>query len=151
MAKPGPWLPVGTLVRDARRQVGISQRDLAALLGISHSLVARMELDEDGSCTPAARFAEAIAVCGGGISVHGTKGPLDGEDDGARDLAGRRYPPHVGQAIPDRWWFSWRNILGREPGYRHGQPLDPTRRRYQRRDPMEKYQHEQYRWWLSRE
>ena len=92
----GPW-PGGVpgVVRLVRRRLDVSQRGLAALLGISQSRVARWETGRTAPCAEMllrlARMAglHLELVDGGGVVTVPMRG------DGARDRRGRRYPAHV--------------------------------------------------------
>lgn len=92
----GPW-PDGVpgVVRLVRRRLDVSQRGLAAQLGVSQSRVARWET---GRTAPSAELLIEMARMAGlhlqVVDEHGSREtPMRG--DGARDRAGRRYPAHV--------------------------------------------------------
>src|SRR5215210_5990817 len=83
------------LVRRARRAADLSQRGLAARLGVSQSTVARWET---GQSSPTLSLVEQMLALSGlrlemtdadGVSV----APM--REDAPRDRAGRRFPAHV--------------------------------------------------------
>ena len=85
------------LVRRVRRILDVSQRGLAALLGISQSQVARWETRR--TSPRAAIVVEMLRLAKVRIDLrHRETGALvePMRDDGGRDRAKRRYPPHKG-------------------------------------------------------
>jgi ribosome-binding protein aMBF1 (putative translation factor) len=63
----------GQFVREARRRAGLSQRALAARVGVSQPLVARIE---SGDVDPSfGRWLQLVRACGFDLSIHLT--PLD--------------------------------------------------------------------------
>lgn len=95
---------VAGLVRRVRRILDVSQRGLAAILGISQSQVARWETSRT---SPRAAVVVEPAPAG---EAPGRAPPAgDGQggrahaDDGARDRARRRYPAHVDLEVTG-WW-----------------------------------------------
>ena len=84
------------LVRRIRRILDVSQRGLAALIGVSQSVVARWET---GRTSPrVSAMQELMRLAGLGSTVHDLESGEEVEpmrDDGARDRGGRRYPAHV--------------------------------------------------------
>lgn len=107
------------LVRRIRRILDVSQRGLAAMLGVSQSQVARWETSR--TSPRAATVVEMLQLARLRISLHrqetderesGTQATREQEvrrevepmrDDGARDRAGRRYPAHVDLEVVG-WW-----------------------------------------------
>ena len=94
MAEPPPSMGPG-LVRRARRAADLSQRDLAARLGVSQSTVARWET---GQSSPTLSLVEQmLALSGLRLEMTdpggGSVAPM--REDAPRDRAGRRFPAHV--------------------------------------------------------
>lgn len=92
------------LVRRVRRILDVSQRGLAALLGVSQSVVARWET---GRVSPRVSALHALlSLAGLTVEVHDEHGvevtPM--RDDGARDRGDRRYPAHVDLTVRG-WWI----------------------------------------------
>lgn len=92
------------VVRLVRRRLDVSQRALAARLGVSQSQVARWET---GRTSPSAEMLLRLARLAGLtmelLDDAGTVQPPMRED-GARDRAGRRYPAHV-DLDARGWWL----------------------------------------------
>ena len=84
------------LVRRVRRILDVSQRGLAALIGVSQSVVARWET---GRTSPRVNMVQRLLGLAGLTStVHDAESGAVVEpmrDDGALDRGGRRYPAHV--------------------------------------------------------
>lgn len=84
------------LLRRIRRILDVSQRGLAAVLGVSQSVVARWET---GRTSPRASvLLHLLKLAGLRARVHDEESgeqvdPM--RDDGARDRGGRRFPAHV--------------------------------------------------------
>ena len=97
------------LVRRVRRILDVSQRGLAALIGVSQSAVARWET---GRTSPrVCVLHELLRLAGLRASVTDEEtgdevGPM--RDDGARDRGGRRYPAHVDLEVMG--WFVPRGL-----------------------------------------
>ena len=92
----GPW-PDGVpgVIRLARRRMDVSQRALAARLGVSQSRVARWET---GRTSPSAELLILLTrMAGLHLELVDGEGAVETpmRGDGARDRAGRRYPAHV--------------------------------------------------------
>ena len=92
------------LVRRARRAADLSQRDLAARLGVSQSTVARWET---GQSSPTLSLVEQmLALSGLRLAMIDTAGepvaPM--REDAPRDRAGRRFPAHVDLDALG-WWM----------------------------------------------
>ncbi len=106
MAQPGgeDWSEadlLGRYVVRARRRADLSQRELAATLGVSRATVARIET---GRTRPAAALlAQVLAIAGLRLAVVDEEGrevaPVSGRE--VRDNAGRRFPGHLEVAPPD--------------------------------------------------
>jgi transcriptional regulator with XRE-family HTH domain len=97
------------LVRRIRRILDVSQRGLAALIGVSQSAVARWET---GRTSPRVSVVQhLLRLAGLRAEVHDAE---NGEvvepmrDDGARDRAGRRYPAHVDLVVTG--WYVPRGL-----------------------------------------
>lgn len=131
------------LVRRIRRILDVSQRGLAALLGVSQSVVARWET---GRTSPRMTAVQQLFRLAGLTStVHDVDSgevvePM--RDDGALDRGGRRYPAHVD--LQAMGWYAPRG-------------LDCTadlgvwrRRSRQLRDPRVSYQVSRYLRWRDR-
>jgi len=93
------------LVRRVRRILDVSQRGLAALLGVSQSQVARWETRR--TSPRACVVVEMLRLARLRVRLHdGATGkevePM--RDDGARDRARRRYPAHVDLRVTG-WWM----------------------------------------------
>lgn len=121
----GPW-PGGVpgVVRLVRRHLDVSQRGLAARLGVSQSRVARWET---GRSSPSAEMLIRLArMAGLQVELRDASGrrqsPLRG--DGARDRGRRRYPAHVD--IEARGWWLPKDAASRAE---FSQLLEDARRR----------------------
>lgn len=131
------------LVRRIRRILDVSQRGLAALLGVSQSMVARWET---GRTSPRMSIVERLFRLAGLAST--VREVDSGEvvepmrDDGALDRGGRRYPAHVD--LHATGWYAPR-------GLECTADLGMWRRRSsQRRDPRITYQVSRYLRWRDR-
>ncbi len=93
------------LVRRIRRILDVSQRGLAAALGVSQSVVARWET---GRTSPRASVVQRLLEMAGlRVRFHDAESgevvePM--RDDGARDRGNRRYPAHVDLRVIG-WWM----------------------------------------------
>lgn len=100
----GPWAGgVPGLVRRVRRILDVSQRGLAAALGVSQSRVARWET---GRTSPTiGTVLTMLQQAGLELKVLDGRGEVvePMRDDGARDLRGRRHPAHV-DLRATAWW-----------------------------------------------
>lgn len=95
------------MIRRVRRVCDLSQRDLAARMGVSKSTVNRWE-SEDGEPS-LSQLQQLLALAGWSLSI----GPDPRENNGvepspmradaARDLQGRRYPAHLDVIGFDSW------------------------------------------------
>lgn len=116
------------LVRRIRRILDVSQRGLAAILGVSQSVIARWET---GRTSPRASVIEEL------LRLTGLRATLrDGDtgehvepmrEDGARDRGGRRYPAHVDLTVTGWWHPPGAEMTADYPLW--------TRRSRERRDP----------------
>jgi len=104
------------LVRRVRRILDVSQRGLAALIGVSQSVVARWET---GRTSPRVSVVQQLfRLAGLRAAVHDAESgelvePM--RDDGARDRADRRYPAHVDLTVTG--WYVPRGLwCTAEPG-----------------------------------
>jgi HTH-type transcriptional regulator/antitoxin HipB len=107
---PAPADEPGRFVVRARRRADLSQRELAALVGISASTVSRIE---SGAVVPSiALYVRLLALAGLRLVVVDREGQeiLPVPVDTVRDNQGRRFPAHLDVAPPDevpfeRWAF----------------------------------------------
>ena len=101
------------LVRRVRRILDVSQRGLAALIGVSQSVVARWET---GRTSPRVSVLHhLLGLAGLGSAVHDKESGALVEpmrDDGARDRAGRRYPAHVDLTVTGWYVPAWPRVHG---------------------------------------
>lgn len=102
----GPFAgEVPGLVRRIRRILDVSQRGLAALLGVSQSVVARWET---GRTSPRAsvlhRLLDMADVAVGFRDKETGDAVEPMRDDGARNRAGSRFPAHA-DLKPKGWWI----------------------------------------------
>ena len=125
------------LVRRIRRILDVSQRGLAAILGVSQSQVARWETRRTSPRTQV--LMELLRLARLRVSLHDAETGAAVEpmrDDGARDRARRRYPAHVDLDV--RGWWTPRDSMSTGQGH-----LWRARsRRWQ--VPSVRYHH---RWW----
>ena len=92
------------LLRRIRRILDVSQRGLAAILGVSQSQVARWETRR--TSPRADVLTELLRLARLRVSLHDVETGESVEpmrDDGARDRALRRYPAHVDLEVTG-WW-----------------------------------------------
>lgn len=104
------WLAMGPrpggtpgLMRRIRRRLDVSQRGLAALLGVSQSVVARWET---GRTSPkVSAWERLLELADLTVAVRDEDGAQVAamRDDGARDRRGRRFPAHV-DLEAQNWW-----------------------------------------------
>ncbi|WP_051511000.1 helix-turn-helix domain-containing protein [Intrasporangium oryzae] len=92
----------GRFVARARRMADLSQRELAAAVGVSHGTIARIEAGK-GHTSPTVLSA-ILRVAGLRLVVVDESGREVGPvpADAVRDNAGRRFPAHLDVAPPDR-------------------------------------------------
>ena len=85
---------VPLILRAARRQADLSQRELATLSGVPASTIAAVETGRDVRVTV---FDRLLTLCGWELCVLDSGGHrVDAlTDNGPRDRAGRRYPAHL--------------------------------------------------------
>lgn len=92
---------VARYVVRARRRADLSQRELAARLGMSQTAVCRLESADAG--LDVARFAQILAMGGLRLVVEDDNGeavtPV--AEDTLRDNQGRRFPAHLDVGPPD--------------------------------------------------
>lgn len=92
----------GRYIARARRVADLSQRELAAAVGVSHGTISRIEAGK-GHASPSLLSA-VLRIAGLRLAVVDE----DGRDvlpiaaDAVRDNAGRRFPAHLDVAPPDR-------------------------------------------------
>jgi transcriptional regulator with XRE-family HTH domain len=133
--------PIPGLIRRARRIAGLSQRDMAEVVGVSQSTVQR---SETGSLIPSLEVFERIMAAAGLHLVvidderHLIEPmeewivPMD-DRDGVRDGAGRRYPSHLDVVLDPKQGEWWGDLFGfaRPPETFYRDP--PDLREYRRR------------------
>ena len=84
------------VVRRVRRILDVSQRGLAALIGVSQSAVARWETGRTSPRVCVLQELLRLAGLRAAVTDEETGEEVDAmRDDGARDRGGRRYPAHV--------------------------------------------------------
>lgn len=142
----GPF-PGGTpgMVRRVRRILDVSQRGLAALLGVSQSVVARWET---GRTSPRVAVVERLfGLARLRVTVHDE---ASGEvvepmrDDGARNRGGSRFPAHTDLRVRG-WWipramrtwtsadaYSWQQRARRDRDVAIGHCTSPSWKRIER-------------------
>lgn len=102
------------LVRRIRRILDVSQRGLAALIGVSQSQVARWETSRTSPRVDLLAELLRLARLRVELRDEETGEPVEPmRDDGARDRARRRYPAHVdlevrGWRVPREAWMTGR-------------------------------------------
>jgi HTH-type transcriptional regulator/antitoxin HipB len=134
------WHPADYLPR-VRRLADLSQRELAAELGVSQSTVARWEAGESHPSFELLRRALAVAGLRMVVVDAGNEPVVGFDREAVRDNAGRRFPAHLDVVPPDarpanrglerRWdrsparaWYSLRRTPqraapgGTDPGHR---------------------------------
>lgn len=129
----GPFAgEVPGLVRRVRRILDVSQRGLAAVLGVSQSVVARWET---GRTSPRASvLQQLLSLAGLRASFHSDESGEEVEpmrEDGCRDRANRRFPAHVDLTVVG-WWCP-RGSASTADFFRWQQ------RSRERRDPLVRY------------
>ena len=95
---------VAGLVRRIRRILDVSQRGLAALLGVSQSAVARWETERTSPRVSIVQ--QMLRLAGLGATLHDRESGEVVEPmraDGARTRTGSRYPAHVDLRVTG-WW-----------------------------------------------
>lgn len=105
-----PRFNAADLIRRARRNAEFSQREMAAVIGVSKSTLARAEVD--GGAVSMAVLLAALEV--GGIQLIAVD--LDGDEaftmrsDAVRDRGGRKLPAHLqarvaraAESVPEHW------------------------------------------------
>jgi transcriptional regulator with XRE-family HTH domain len=105
------WLHMGPfdgglagLIRRIRRILDVSQRGLAALLGVSQSVVARWETERTSPRVGV--LQRMLSLAGIAVALHEEKSGERVEPmraDGARQRNGSRYPAHVDLRVTG-WW-----------------------------------------------
>lgn len=116
---PGIGEQVGLALRAERRSRGWSQRRLAAELGVSQSVVGRMECHAD--VVSLAGVAAFLAQVGLSLAVVDGNGSLvdrwEETDLLARDRRGRRFPAHrrVRPSTHGPRWWEYHEYFGARP------------------------------------
>ncbi|HVN12581.1 MAG TPA: glutamate-1-semialdehyde 2,1-aminomutase [Kineosporiaceae bacterium] len=122
--------PTGDYARQARRRLGLSQREMAVASGISRTTLARVEAGHGG--TPVETLERLLAAAGWLLVVVEQPESATGEGlvfvpplrewgGSCRDGAGRRYPAHlplVVDPLPAEWWAPFGLIRPPETFYR---------------------------------
>ncbi|MDP5184440.1 helix-turn-helix transcriptional regulator [Blastococcus sp. BMG 814] len=101
------------LLRRIRRRADLSQREMAARLGVSKSAVAAMEAGTRG--VDARLLAAAADLAGLRLVLLDDAGrPVEGMAAGAvRDRAGRRFPAHLDTMLSEERAWRWEHQPGR--------------------------------------
>lgn len=132
LPRVGPY-PIAGLLRRARREADLSQRELAKRAGLAPSTVGRIET---GTVTPTIAVFERLLSCTGHrLVVVDEDGhvllPMRDVDD-IRDLADRRYPAHLDTILDPRIGEWWGDLYGLarppETFYRDRERRDALRR-----------------------
>src|SRR6185312_10530813 len=116
--------PTGDYVRQARRRLELSQRDLAKVVRVSRSTLARLEAGGAGACIETlervldAAGMELVVVEISAGSVEPDRlvfvPPLREWSGPCRDGGGRRYPAHLPVVLaPEKgeWWGDWFGLV----------------------------------------
>lgn len=100
---------IGDALRLARRRRRLSQRGLAAQLGVTKSLIGRLEAGQ--GLGPVLAVARILTAAGFGLEVvdrdQGVYG-IDVAPPDLRDAMARRFPAHAeprAMRFPHHWWF----------------------------------------------
>ena len=125
-------LPIVGYVRQVRRRMKLSQRELAQYLRMPQSTISRIEA---GTRTPTiATFARILRLGGLSLAVVDEEGrfcpPLE-ELAQTRDWGGRRWPAHLGLILdpqPGEWWGDCYGLV-RPPETVHRDPAARQRHR----------------------
>jgi HTH-type transcriptional regulator/antitoxin HipB len=113
-----PDFDVAGCLRRIRRIADVSQRELAARMGVSKSAVAAAE--SAGSGLDIRVMARAAALAGLRLALLDSEGrEVGGMADGAvRDQAGRRFPAHLDTRYGDLdWWHDDGRYSREQPWY----------------------------------
>lgn len=134
---PDGFFAVADYLRAARRELDVSQRELASRLGVSASKVARAE--GDGAGISLRYVLDVLSEAGWRLTV------VDGEgavvvpaptlvDPKLRDRSGRRFPAHLDvRPAAGTWWaMYWPSMVDKEPDYTFD--LSRTMRDFERED-----------------
>jgi DNA-binding XRE family transcriptional regulator len=99
-------------IRRGRAERGLSQRGLAQHVGVSQSVIARLEAER--SDPPLSTVVCVLAAVGARLVVPDAAEPTRMAGEYARDQAGRRLPAHLEPYRlnePHRWWPGQTQIL----------------------------------------
>lgn len=123
---------VAATIRRGRAERGLSQRALAGELGLSQSVVARLEAGR--SDPPLSTALSVLAAVGSRLVVPDAAEPTRMAGEYARDEAGRRLPAHLEPyrlAEPHSWWPGQTQILmwSRTPRWSYRRVLSNGRSR----------------------
>ena len=106
---PDPLPPTSGMIRRIRRRADLSQRDLAAALGVGQATVARWEVGATAPSTD--HLASAARLAGLRVALVDDTGaeaaPM--RADAVTDRAGRYYPAHL-DPVGSGWWTPWSSL-----------------------------------------
>ena len=115
---PAAGFDLSGLVRRIRRSADLSQRELAAQIGLSKSAVAAAESGTGGLAARA--LAAAAGLAGLRIALLDRSGrEVDGMNaDAVRDRSGRRFPAHLDTVLSEERGSRWEHRPARpQPSY----------------------------------
>jgi DNA-binding XRE family transcriptional regulator len=126
-------LDVSATVREGRRRLDLSQRELAAATGLSQSAVVRLESGRDD---PRLSWViRALSLMDDALELPGAARPRRQDGAHVRDRQGRRLPAHLTPhrlVEPPNWWPGHTQILMwgiNEPSWSYWRRYRPRGRR----------------------